>query len=345
MDIEHLRRLIKNKNYITSKKYLDKGLEYSINIQDQDGNTPLHLASKIKNIEIIKLLLDHGAIVNIQNISGDTPLHIACSKGNADIEIIKLLLHNDCINQKNSRGFTPLFISCKYVNMNIIELLLQNGACESINKKDNGNETPLHIAGKIQSIDLTKLLLENGAIESINIIDFFNKTPLLNAMRGPLDKIELLLKMGGILSNFYDLAKYDIPRIKLLLKYNIINKDNINYIMNLGIFWSKYKKEQILLLFIYKNYNDINEIDKKYKKIINDDNKIIRILEVKEQTIKDNNKINRQELLFFQKEVSRNTTNIRLARFLRRQIWIMHISSFLSDDILFKNFPECELYG
>lgn len=343
MNIEHLRRLINNNNYLLSKKYLDKGIIYSLNIQDQNGNTPLHLASEKKNIEFIKLLLEHGAIVNIQNILEDTPLHISCKKEEPNVEIIKLLLHNDCVNLKNKRGQTPLFLSCLYVNMKIIKLLLDNGAKDSINEKDNGNETPLHIAGKIQKIDLTRLLLENGAIESINIIDFYKKTPLQNAMKGPLDKIELLIQNGGILSNFYDLESYDINKIKLLLKYNIINKENINYILDLGIYYCINKKKHILLLYIYKNYNDINEIDEKFKKIINDNNRIIRILDIKKQTIIDKNKKNRKELLLYQYTVAK--TCVQKLHFIKilssaRKDWLMHLSSFLSEDILLDNFPN-----
>ncbi|EAX73956.1 ankyrin repeat protein, putative [Trichomonas vaginalis G3] len=44
---------------------------------NQDGETPLHLAALQDNIEIVELLLSHGADVNEKNSKGETPLHIA----------------------------------------------------------------------------------------------------------------------------------------------------------------------------------------------------------------------------------------------------------------------------
>lgn len=49
---------------------------FSINldIQDSNGNTPLHHAVKIKNIEMIKTLLKYGIKKNIHNINGLLPI-------------------------------------------------------------------------------------------------------------------------------------------------------------------------------------------------------------------------------------------------------------------------------
>ena len=78
----------KYKNTSIYKKiiiYLIKG-GININHQDNDGNTALHIAIKVRqNNEIIKLLLDNGADVNIKNKNGKTPLDIAMEKGDKDI--------------------------------------------------------------------------------------------------------------------------------------------------------------------------------------------------------------------------------------------------------------------
>ena len=81
------------------------------NAEDEDGWTPLHVAMfygcievakhvyihcpqqrQVKGslVEVVKLLLEHGADPNAQNKSGETPLHDAACLGH--VEIVKLLL-------------------------------------------------------------------------------------------------------------------------------------------------------------------------------------------------------------------------------------------------------------
>ncbi len=51
--------------------------------------TPLHCAVKSQNIETIRFLLENGADLHIGNVSGDTPITLAERAGNK--EIITLL--------------------------------------------------------------------------------------------------------------------------------------------------------------------------------------------------------------------------------------------------------------
>ena len=46
-----------------------------VNIRDKEHGTPLHLASYILNLKLIRVLLDHGAKVNAEDNCGRTPLH------------------------------------------------------------------------------------------------------------------------------------------------------------------------------------------------------------------------------------------------------------------------------
>jgi ankyrin repeat protein len=66
----------------------------SINVSAQaDQNAPLHFAAMAGNAEIVKLLLDHGAHMHQKNAEGKTPLRCAVDSG--DLETIKLLVPDE----------------------------------------------------------------------------------------------------------------------------------------------------------------------------------------------------------------------------------------------------------
>lgn len=68
-----------------------------IDINNQDNGTktsPLHFAAACDAIALIKILIENHADINIQDSNGNTPLHIAvlCSKPYSDNKLIRILL-------------------------------------------------------------------------------------------------------------------------------------------------------------------------------------------------------------------------------------------------------------
>ena len=49
----------------------------AVNTADEDGNTPLHLAFKDGEVELIEVLVRNGANVRIKNKAGNFPLQMA----------------------------------------------------------------------------------------------------------------------------------------------------------------------------------------------------------------------------------------------------------------------------
>lgn len=78
-------------------------LEYRCKSTNQ---TPLFAAIQRNNLDNTLQLLSYGSILTCEDINGDTPLHIAVRNGNP--EIVKLLLCFDAdISTKNKTDETP----------------------------------------------------------------------------------------------------------------------------------------------------------------------------------------------------------------------------------------------
>ena len=60
-----------------------------MNLCDTDVSTPLHVACKNGNIDIVNSLLRYNSSVNLCDINGFTPLHAACMNVNIDTDISK----------------------------------------------------------------------------------------------------------------------------------------------------------------------------------------------------------------------------------------------------------------
>lgn len=56
------------------ESYLNSG-NFSPNSKDANGYTPVHAAASYGNIDLLKLLISRGGDINIQDEEGDTPLH------------------------------------------------------------------------------------------------------------------------------------------------------------------------------------------------------------------------------------------------------------------------------
>lgn len=135
----------------------------NINIRDNSGNTPLHLACKDSYIEIVQYLLSRPKIdINSMNNSNNAPLHIAIEYKH--FEIVKYLIEFKDIelNYQNSNGNTPLHLAVKCNNLEFVKILVLEKRCNInlqnyIDSKYPG-DTPLHIACQYGFIEIIKIL-------------------------------------------------------------------------------------------------------------------------------------------------------------------------------------------
>lgn len=110
-NIELVRTLLKD-GFDGDKGELKRRITfYNTNAEDENGITPLIEATLLGNVQLVNLLLLHGARAQPLPPFRHTPLRAACLTGNA--QLIKLLLERGADpNSKSEGGRTPLMGAC-----------------------------------------------------------------------------------------------------------------------------------------------------------------------------------------------------------------------------------------
>jgi len=108
-----------------------------INTRDRDHATPLHLACKRGNDEVVRLLLGvrgmvpsttmltHSAGVDAVDCTGKTPLHWACSMGHEKVVETLLSIGNIASLVKDDRGRTALHEAIEHRRVRVLRVMLK----------------------------------------------------------------------------------------------------------------------------------------------------------------------------------------------------------------------------
>ncbi|KAL7298798.1 hypothetical protein TKK_0008542 [Trichogramma kaykai] len=198
IDVDLLKTFIEINNEIQQTVQL--------NIGDKIGDTPLHLAVKHENLEVVELLLRNGADPDFANEDGLTPLHIICQRKYDDNLAEMFLKINESISQttlvdaRDSGGNSPLHLALRRENRMAAEVLLRRGADPNSINKDG--LTPLHVISmRRRDNDLPNMLIElSNAVDltlQLDIQDKSGNTPLHLALDHGLEKVAELLLING----------------------------------------------------------------------------------------------------------------------------------------------------
>lgn len=121
-------------------------------------NYEIHFAVRGDNIDILKhLLIQYKEFINEKDQFGFTPLHLAVRKN--DTQMVKYILEFDPnLNSKDDFGDTPLIDGARNNNMDIVKLLICKGADKTI--KNNEHKSVMDFISLNKQYD-TALFMQN----------------------------------------------------------------------------------------------------------------------------------------------------------------------------------------
>lgn len=150
----------------------DKGKVSDINVETQDGSTPLILASMSGHYSMCRKLIELGSLISKSRHDGYTALHAGCQYGH--LEICKLFIDTDSSSVFQNFGEeTPLEIAAANGHKDIVELLLGHEALVTV-----GAEIKARKASHHDIAELLRRKLSTGSGTSAG-----NTTVELDAMR------------------------------------------------------------------------------------------------------------------------------------------------------------------
>ncbi|MCI4394681.1 hypothetical protein PGIGA_G00171470 [Pangasianodon gigas] len=168
-----------------------------LDIQNDLGQTALHMAVIVGRSECVCALLRAGASVELQERGGNTALHLAVCELHA--KCVRELTSSrrtlpQHLNIYNYAGVSALHMAVQKGRCDIISMLLEAGA--DVNQMDQGSgRSPLHWAVECQSCSVVELLLRRGA--SVDQRSYSGHTPLYCALYRPDARLRELLRSAG----------------------------------------------------------------------------------------------------------------------------------------------------
>lgn len=119
--------------------------EAVINVQDEEGFTPLMWAAAHGQIAVVEFLLQSGADAHVLAKGRESALSLACSKGYTDI--VRMLI--DCgvnVNEYDWNGGAPILYAVHGNHVRCVELLLENGGDPTMESDSGLNAMDMAVA-------------------------------------------------------------------------------------------------------------------------------------------------------------------------------------------------------
>ena len=149
-------------------------IEAILQFLDEENSTPLHTAIDAGHVNIVKVLLKHGASAVVKNGDQIPPIHLACYQGRIDIvQAMVEICGSETVHVPAAGGKTPLHWGARSTHgAHIISYLIHNGA--NPNHVDSEGRTALHSGIIYGSLEVVQELV-NADQSTVNICDSTQK--------------------------------------------------------------------------------------------------------------------------------------------------------------------------
>ncbi|MDB6032682.1 MAG: hypothetical protein JWM16_3020 [Verrucomicrobiales bacterium] len=185
-------------NLEMTKLLVEHGADVNARTTTEIGSTVLCFAIEGRNLQVLDYLIERGANVDGTSKNGQTPLHYAAAHGLNDF-VGSLLRHGadpDLFGIPDTKGnlTTPLMAAAANGHFETVQLLVEEGA--QLEKANNVGDTVLMDVCKRPYPEIVKLLIEKGA--NVNAMGQDGYTALIYAAyQGQVETIRLLLSAGA----------------------------------------------------------------------------------------------------------------------------------------------------
>ena len=192
--------------HLDTIKYLIEVKKADLNVKDDDGRTPLHLAAEKDHLSIVKSLIkDKKADLNVKDNDGNTPLHLAVEKHHLDTVKCLIEAKKADLNVQDNDGNSPLHLAALNGHLHTVKYFIEEKGADPLAR--NNHDSVLHNAVSSNNKDVIVLILDKIkdkliqdsqlVYQHINAPDAEGDTPLMWAAEtGKVDAVRILLEYG-----------------------------------------------------------------------------------------------------------------------------------------------------
>ena len=132
---------------------------------DDWGDSPLHDAAGRNHHEVVQIIMDRNSMnVDIQNKNGQTPLHIACSQGATKVVCI-LLDHGANLDIVDKRRNTPLTIALIKNKPEVVKILTRRKSVTLEGRKSINTELTDNLAAISNHREIVRFIVEEVSFD------------------------------------------------------------------------------------------------------------------------------------------------------------------------------------